>query len=157
MLLPYRLFAWRCLPRTEGGRSEEHSMLVFCVAFVHVHSACSRCPIVLFWVRSRSCARVQHFRYPLPLARRFRSCGQALVRLLPGAFARVACDGRDKNTEYKTFIFNCHTGTECQLHLDRAGRCRQGLRDRRAERNRSRPRPRKAIGRTVLSLPSNID
>ena len=29
-------------------------------------------------------------------------------------------DDRAKKTEYKTFIFNCHTGTastECQLHL----------------------------------------
>ena len=26
-------------------------------------------------------------------------------------------DGRDKKIEYKTFIFTCHTGTECQLDL----------------------------------------
>ena len=56
-------------------------------------------------------------------------------------------DSRAKKTEYKTFIFNCHTGTECQLHLDRAGRCRQGLRDRRAERNRSRPCAADALAR----------
>ena len=76
-------------------RSEEHSMLVFCVAFVLVHSACSHCPIVSFWVRSRSCARVQHSnRYPLLSRVATAPSGPALAQLLPSAFARQY--GRDK-------------------------------------------------------------
>ena len=60
-------------------------MLVFCVAFVHVHCvlALSNRPGLGIWAFGRSCARVQHFHYPLPLARRFRTLRSSARRFAP--------------------------------------------------------------------------
>ena len=78
-------------------------MLVFWVAFVHVPLMYLPCTSRAFQSSCFGRARVRvlvfnTLRNPLPLARRFRPRGQALVRLLPGAFARhVGCDGRDRD------------------------------------------------------------